>query len=224
MATLRTQSRLWQSAGILALCLAGLWLMGHLSGFLAAPIPTGPRVSAQYIVGNPIDGYQVERKPPRVTWATGTTQVPLPPIQIFQRTDVSTVRLPYSVVEFKHPCLYIRMDPASTIDATQVARAVRVAINNGDLPADWSVLAGVDWSNVQSPLSLGPSLWTWDFSGIAASVLFIALPCFGVFALWKARRVRRLMANLCKECEYDLTGVKADVCPECGSMHLARAS
>ena len=62
-------------------------------------------------------------------------------------------------------------------------------------------------------------LWEYDAT-IVRSLLWTAFVLFAIAALLTLcaqKTVRTHIAHLCQSCGYDLTGIDADKCPECGS-------
>jgi len=55
---------------------------------------------------------------------------------------------------------------------------------------------------------------------IVLVLLHIGLLC-GTKLLYSARADRRIRRGLCPKCRYDLAGVPADTCPECGPLNVA---
>ncbi|MBY0112619.1 MAG: hypothetical protein K2Y21_07345 [Phycisphaerales bacterium] len=86
----------------------------------------------------------------------------------------------------KHEPPLVRVDSAGIVDRSTAARAV--------LP--------------------GLSLVLGQF-GVAVPLWAVFLTCI-FLSIWTRRAVQRLMAGVCPDCGYALSGLKAAACPECG--------
>jgi hypothetical protein len=141
-------------------------------------------------------------------------------------------RLPFEFARTREPVWrgsLTTIDEAPTPEAIATCIREFAATDTSGLSVGWSMVRASDISvnDGSFQVVVGPRTVVWDALGGVGSATFWLLPIAAVISKRRATKWRLLSSGndpaTCPRCLYDMQGVRGPRCPECGSMHPARA-